>query len=157
MDSTISPKTFVLIYQYTRRHCAECLISSTALLWKHQISESPRYFTCRSHFVLPSTRCAIKLKMQFWKGNISENLKNMSVAQLFFRTWTAQSSDVRPRLYVKVKVKLSLYRPLVLKAIEDPRICRQLEHEDGEFVSPTHQPPLPHRWYHRYLFPLEAE
>jgi hypothetical protein len=157
MDSTVFPKTFVLIYQNTRRHCAERLISSTALLWKHQISDSPCYFTRRPHCVLPSTHCAIKLKMQFCEGNILENLKNMSDAQLFVRTWTAQSSDVRPRLYVKVKVKPSLYRPLALKAVQDPRICRELEHEDGEFVSPTHQPPLPHRWYHRCLFPLETE
>jgi len=52
----------------------------------------------------------------------------MSDEQLFVRTWTARNSDVRPRLYVKVKVKPSLYRPLGLKEVEDPRICRQLEH-----------------------------
>jgi hypothetical protein len=49
----------------------------------------------------------------------------MSDAQLFVRIWTARIIDVRPRLNenVKVKVKPSLYGPLAMKEVEDPRIC----------------------------------
>jgi hypothetical protein len=65
--------------------------------------------------------------------------------------------STKPRLYLKIKVTPNLYRSLALKEVEDPRICRQLAHEGGECVSTTHQPPFPHRGYHRYLFPLEVE
>ena len=39
----------------------------------------------------------------------------------------------------------SLGRPIGLQKVEDPRISRQLAHEDGIVVSPTHRPPL-HIW-----------
>jgi hypothetical protein len=41
----------------------------------------------------------------------------------------------------KVKVKLSLYRPIRVQRIENARISRQSTHEGGK-VSPTHRPPL---------------
>jgi hypothetical protein len=50
---------------------------------------------------------------------------------------------VLEKLKVKLKVKLSCYRPLGLEEVEAPRICRQLVHEGGKVVRLTHWPPLP--------------
>jgi hypothetical protein len=36
-----------------------------------------------------------------------------------------------------------LYMPLGLQEAEASRTCRQLAHERGKAVSPTHRPPLP--------------
>jgi hypothetical protein len=46
--------------------------------------------------------------------------------------------------YVK-KVNLpitGMNRPLMLQEVAVPRISRQLAHQGGTFVSPTHRPPL---------------
>jgi hypothetical protein len=55
---------------------------------------------------------------------------------------------------VKVKVKLSLYRPLGFQEVEATRL---LAHEGGKVVRPKHRPPLPPRKYSWYSFLLEAE
>jgi hypothetical protein len=49
-----------------------------------------------------------------------------------------------------------LDKPLGLQEVEAPRISRQLVHEGGNFVSPTHRPPLPHREDSWYSFLLQA-
>ena len=54
---------------------------------------------------------------------------------------------------VKVKVKLSHYRPSGLQEVETPRISRTLAHEAGKVVVPRHRTPLA-PWY---SFLLEAE
>jgi hypothetical protein len=49
---------------------------------------------------------------------------------------------------IKVKVKLSHYRPLLALRIPGglgSRILRQSAHEGGKVVSPKHQPPLPQK------------
>jgi len=59
-----------------------------------------------------------------------------------------------------VKVKQSHYRPgqaLRVPGGRGSQISRQLAHEGGKVVSPTHQQPLPHRKYSWYSFLLEAE
>jgi hypothetical protein len=64
--------------------------------------------------------------------------------------------------YIRNKVKLSHYRPgqtLRLPGDWGPQISRQLAHEGGTVVSPTHQlslPPPP-RKYSWYSFLLEAK
>ena len=50
-----------------------------------------------------------------------------------------------------------LDKPLGLQEVEAPRISRQSAHEGGNFVSPTHRPPLPHREDSWYSFLLQAE
>jgi len=43
------------------------------------------------------------------------------------------------------------------KEFGGPQISRQLMHESGKVVNPTHRPPLPCRKYSWYSFLLEAE
>jgi hypothetical protein len=50
-----------------------------------------------------------------------------------------------------------LDRSLGLQEVEALRISRQLAHESGMVVSPTHRPPLPLMIYPWSLFLLEAE
>jgi hypothetical protein len=42
----------------------------------------------------------------------------------------------------KVKVKLSLYRPIGVQEVQAPIISRQSAGEGGKVISPTHRPPL---------------
>jgi len=61
---------------------------------------------------------------------------------------------------VKVKVKHSHCRPGVAQRVPGSwgsQISRQLAHEGGKVVRPTHRPPLPPRKYSWYSFLLEAE
>jgi hypothetical protein len=57
----------------------------------------------------------------------------------------------------KVKVKILCIGPDCFQEFEAPRISRQLAHEGGKVVSPTHRPPLPPRKYSWNSFLLEAE
>ena len=60
----------------------------------------------------------------------------------------------------QVKVKQSLLRPIQAQSIPVGRvsqISKQLAHEGGKVVSPTHRPPLPPRKHSWYSILLEAE
>ena len=50
-----------------------------------------------------------------------------------------------------------LHKPLGLQEVEASGISRQSVYEDGEFVSPLHLLPLPHRRYLWYSFLLDNE
>jgi hypothetical protein len=52
------------------------------------------------------------------------------------------SSGAHVTVMVKVKVKLSLNRPIGFQQFEASRISRQSAHEGGEVVSLTHRPAL---------------
>jgi hypothetical protein len=58
------------------------------------------------------------------------------------------------------KLKLSHYRPrqaLRIPGVWDSQSLRQLAHEGGKFVSPTHKPHLAPRKYSWYSVLLEAD
>jgi hypothetical protein len=64
--------------------------------------------------------------------------------------------------HVIYKGKGNAIPSLALKALRVPRgggsqTSRQLAHEGGKVLSPTHRPPLPPRKYSWYSFPFEAE
>jgi hypothetical protein len=46
-------------------------------------------------------------------------------------------------IFVRNKVKVSLYRPRGLQQVEAPRSFRQLTYEGGKVVSPSHRLVLP--------------
>ena len=48
-------------------------------------------------------------------------------------------------LYCCHRVSTQLQKLWGWHAVEAPRISRQLAHEGGKVVSPTHRPPLPHK------------
>jgi len=72
------------------------------------------------------------------------------IALLFYQYKGKWSAVLDRVMNLRVPEKPSLYRLQGLQEVEDP-------HDGGNFVSPTHRPPLIPKRYHWYSFLLEVE
>jgi len=86
-----------------------------------------------------------------------QNRKNLPSLVLAFNRPVKSTAITRSYDSAKLKVNVSLYRPLRLQEIEVTRISRQSAHEGDNVVSRTHRPPLPPKRYLLYSVLFEAE
>jgi len=117
---------------------------------------------CFSYITLPVLQTEITVNT-YWNSPVKFQVQYKWTKTFWLLTLPNEEETCKCMAYcnsVKVKVKQYHYKPghaMRVPGVWGSQIWRQLAHEGGKVISPTHRPPLPPRKYSWYSFLLKAE